>query len=67
MATDRVILGAREVVSIPLSTDFTLLETSRSPCVSVLVLKGVGVDTESRNMGPGLGVLKGVFVMAPAV
>ena len=63
MAADRVILGAREVVSVPLSADFTLPETSGSPCVSVPVLKGVGVDKGSRNMGPGPGVLKGVFVM----
>ena len=63
MAADRVILGAREVVSVPLSTNFTLAETSGSPCVSVPVLKGVGNDTGNRNMGPGPGVLKGVFVM----
>ena len=63
MAVDRVILGAREVVSVPLSADFTLSETSGLPCVSVSVLKGVGVDTGSRNMGPGPGVLKGIFVM----
>ena len=29
MAADRVTLGAREVVSVPLSVDFTLPETSR--------------------------------------
>ena len=63
MAADQVILGAREVVSVPLSAAFTLPETSRSPCVSVPVLKGVGVDTRSRNMGPGPGVLKGVLVI----
>ena len=63
MAADRVILGAREVVSVPLSADFILPETSESPCVSVPVLKGVGDDIGSRNMGPGPGVLKGVFVM----
>ena len=63
MAADRVIFGAREVVSVPLSVNFILPETSGSPCVSVPVLKGVGVDTGSRNMGPGPGVLKGVFVM----
>ena len=66
MAVDRVILGAREVVSVPLSADFTLPETSGLPYVSVPVLKGVGVDTGSRNMGPGPGVLKGVFVMVPS-
>ena len=63
MAVDRVILGAREVVSVSLSANFTLPETSGSPCISVLVLKGVGVDTGSRNMGPGPRVLKEVFVM----
>ena len=63
MAADRVIFGAREVVSVPLSADFTLPETSGSLGVSVLVLKGIGVDTGSRNMGLGPGVLKGVFVM----
>ena len=63
MAADRVTLGAREVVSVPLSVDFTLPETSGSPCVFVPVLKGVGVDTGSRNTGPGPGVLKGVLVI----
>ena len=63
MAANRVILGARELVSVPLSADFTLPETSRLPCVSVPVLKDIGDDTGSRNMGPGPGVLKGVFVM----
>ena len=63
MAASRVILGAREVVSVPLSINFTLPETSRSPCVSVPTLKGVGDDTGSRNMGPSPGVLKGVFVI----
>ena len=63
MAVDQVILGAREVVSVPLSADLMLPETSGLPCVSVLVLTGVGVDTGSRNTGPLSGVLKGVFVM----
>ena len=63
MAADRVTLGAREVVSVPLSADFTLPETSRSPCVSVPMLTAVGDDTGSRNMGPGPRVLKGVFVI----
>ena len=63
MVADRVILGAREVVSVPLSADFTLPETSGSPCVSVSVLTGVGVDIGSRNIGPLPRVLKGVFVM----
>ena len=63
MAADRVILGAREVVSVPLSTDFTLPETSELPGISVPTLMGVGDDTGSRNMGPGSGVLKGVLVI----
>ena len=63
MAADRVTLGAREVVSTPLSVDFTLPETSGSPCVSVPVLTGVGVDTGSRNIGPSPRVLKGVLVI----
>ena len=63
MAVDQVILGAREVVSVPLSADFTLPETSGSPCVSMPVLKGVGVDTGSWNMGPSSGVLKRVLVI----
>ena len=63
MDADRVTLGAREVDSTPLSTDFTLPETSGSPCVCVPVLTGVGVDTGSRNIGPGPGVLKGVLVI----
>ena len=56
-------LGAREVTSAPLSADFTVLDTSESPCVSVPMLTGVGVDAGSRNTGPGPGVLKGVLVM----
>ena len=63
MAADRVTLGAREVVSVPLSADFTLPEISGSPCVSVSMLMAVGDDTGSRNMDPGPGVLKGVFVI----
>ena len=63
MAADRVTLGAREVVSVPLSADFALLETSGSPCVSVLMLTAIGDDTVSRNMDPGPGVLKRVFVI----
>ena len=63
MAADRVTLGAREVVSVPLSVNFTLPETSGSPCVSMPTITGVGDDTGSRNMGPHLGVLKGVFVI----
>ena len=63
MVADRVTLGAREVASVPLSTDFTLPKTSGSPWVSVSVLTGVGVDTGSRNTGPGPGILKGVLVI----
>ena len=63
MTANRVTLGAKEVVSVPLCADFTLPETSGSPCVFVSVLKGVGVDIGSRNIGPGPGVLKGVLVI----
>ena len=63
MDADRVTLGAREVVSAPLSADFTLPKTSGSPCVSVPVLMDVGVDTGSRNTGLGPGFLKGVLVI----
>ena len=63
MAADRIILGAREVVSVPLSADFTLPKTSGLPCVSVPMLMAVGDDTGSRNMDPGPRVLKGVFVI----
>ena len=63
MAVDQVIFGAREVVSVPLFADFTLPKTSKSPCISVPTLKGVSDDTGSRNMDPGPGVLKGVFVI----
>ena len=51
------------MVSVPLSVDFILPETFGLPCVSVPTLTGVGDDTGSRNMGPGPGVLKGVFVI----
>ena len=63
MAANRVTLGAKEVVSVPLSADFILPETSGLPCVSVSMLMAVGDDTGSRNMGPGPGVLKGVFMI----
>ena len=63
MAADWITLGAREVVSVPLSADFTLPKTSRLPCVSVPMLTAVGDDAGSRNMGPGPEVLKGVFVI----
>ena len=63
MAADRVIRGVREVVSLPLSADLTLPETSGVPCVSVPTLTGVGEDTGSRKLGPCPRVLKGVFMM----
>ena len=63
MAADRVTLGVREVTFAPLSADFTLPDTFGSPWVSVPMLTGIGIDAESRNTGPGLGVLKGVWVM----
>ena len=61
MATDRVIRGASEVVSVPLSADLMLPETSGVSCVSVPTLAGVGEDTGSRKIGPCPGGLKGVF------
>ena len=63
MAIDRVIRGAKEVVSVPLSADLMLPETSGVPCVSVPILLSVGEDTGSRKLGPCPGVLKGVFTM----
>ena len=63
MAGDRVICGVREVVSVRLSADLTLPETSGVPCVSVPTLTGVGEDTGSRKLGPCPGVLKGVSTM----
>ena len=60
MVADRVTRGAREVAFVPLSTDLTLPDASGSPCISVPVLMGVGVDTRSWKSGIGLGVLKGV-------
>ena len=63
MVADRVTRGAREVSSIPLFVDLTLPDVSGSPCVSVPVLMGVGVDTGSRKAGIGPGVLKGVWVI----
>ena len=63
LAADWVTLGVREVVSVPLSADLMLPETSGVPCVSVLTLTGVGEDTGSRKLGPCPGVLKGVFTM----
>ena len=61
MAADRVIRGASEVVSMPLSADLMLPETSGVSCVSVPTLAGVGEDTGSRKIGPCPGGLKGVF------
>ena len=61
MAVDRVVRGAREVVSVPLSADLMPPETSGSPCVSVLILKAVGDETGIWKLGPCSGTLKGVF------
>ena len=63
MAADRVIRGVSEVVSVPLSADLTLPETSGVSCVSVPTLTGVGEDTGSWKLGPCSGILKGVFTM----
>ena len=63
LAVDRVTLGVREVVSVPLSADRMLPETSSVSCVSVPTLTGVGEDTGSRKLGPCFGTLKGVFTM----
>ena len=63
MVADRVTRGASEVVSVPLSTDLMLPETSGVSCVSVPTLAGVGEDTGSRKLGPCPRVLKGVFMM----
>ena len=63
MVADRVIRGVSEVVSVPLSADLTLPETSGVSCVSVPTLMSVGEDTGSRKLGPCFGILKGVFTM----
>ena len=63
LVADRVTLGAREVVSVPLSADLMLPETSGVSCVSVPTLTGVGKDIGSRKLGPCSGTLKGVFTM----
>ena len=63
LAADRVTLGAREVVSVPLSADLMLPETSGVSCVSVPTLTGVGEDIGSRKLGPCSRTLKGVFTM----
>ena len=63
LAVDRVTLGAREVVSVPLSADLMLPETSGVSCVSVPTLTGVGEDIGSRKLSPCSKTLKGVFTM----
>ena len=63
MATDRVTSGASEVVSVPLSADLMLPETSGVSSVSVPILAGVGEDIGSGKLGPYPGVWKGVFTM----
>ena len=51
------------MVSVPLSVDLMLPETSGDTCVSVPTLAGVGEDIGSRKIGPCPGVLKGVVTM----
>ena len=63
LTTDRVTLGVREEVFMPLSADRMVPETSGVSCVSVPTLTGVGEDTGSRKLGPCSGTLKGVFTM----
>ena len=63
LAVDRVTLGVREVVSVPLSADLMLPETSGVSCVSVQTLTGVGEDTGSRKLALCSETLKGVFTM----
>ena len=63
MVADRVTRGPREVVSVSLSVDLMLPETSGVSCVSVPTLADVGEDAGSRKLGPCPGVLKGVFTM----
>ena len=63
LAADWVTLGVREVVSVPLSADCMLPETSGVSCVFVPTLTDVGEDTGSRKLGPCSGTLKGVFTM----
>ena len=63
MVAERVTRGAREVVSVPLSADLMLPETSGVSCISVPTLASVGEDTGSRKLGLCPGVLKGVFTM----
>ena len=59
LVADRITLGVREVVSVPLSADCMLPETSGVSCVSVPTLTGVGEDTGSWKLGPCSGTLKG--------
>ena len=63
LTVDRVTLGVREEVSVPLSADRMLPETSGVSYVSVPTLTGVGKDTGSQKLGPCSGTLKGVFTM----
>ena len=63
LAADRVTLGARDVVSVPLSADLMLPETFGVSCVSVPTLTSVGEDIGSRKLGPYSGTLRGVFTM----
>ena len=62
-AADLVTCAAKEVASAPPSSDLLLPDASSSSCVSGPVLAGVGVDTGSRMVGIGLGVLKGLWVI----
>ena len=59
----RVTRATREVASAPFSTDLTLLDASNLSCVSVPVLKGVGVDTKSRKARIDPEVLKGLWAI----
>ena len=49
----------RDVASTPPFADLPLPDASGSSCVFEPVLVGVGVDTGSRMVGIGPGVLKG--------
>ena len=61
LTADRVTLGVKEEVSVPLSADRMLPETSGVSCVSVPTLTGVGEDIGSRKLGPYSRTLKWVF------
>ena len=63
LIADRVTLGVKEEVSVSLSVDRMLPETSSVSCVSVPAFTGVGEDTGSRKLGPCSGTLKGVFTI----